>query len=435
MRFILLGMTLWPLLLAAQSLTIGERVFQADAFVEAIGVNTHFAFAGGKNKVWEDFEPLAASLHELGIRYVRGNVRLGKKLDTVNKLYTRYGIRSDVVVFQRGIEPDEVVRRSGDWIDTFRQSVNPKAVIAFEGPNEYNDTRDKRPNWAKEEHRMQEAIFKKIRDCPEYNSCEIIAPSVWFRIHDDFVALAQTGIDAWCTRGCVHYYSGDGMPSQFRRHPKFDTGKSAPLTEVINDAQRVVPGKPIWVTETGYGYLPDARDGSSTISESSVAKYMPRLLTEWFRSGKVERIFIYSLVDDVKPYGLLRHDLSKRPAFYAVKNLLGLLADPGPKHPVRPFPCEIKGADETVHSLVLQKRSGQVDLLLWQEVPSWDRGAQQDLHPSPQTVTISFPRAASGEILVPGSAPQCGTPRDSFVGQDTISVAVQDDVVLVRINP
>ena len=435
MRNLFFCVALLPFLSVAQSVTIGEQVFPADAFVDAIGVNTHFAFAGGKNKVWEDFEPLAASVNELGIRYVRDNVRLGNKLDRFNRLYTQYGIRTDVVVFQRGIEPDEVVRRSAEWIETFRKTVDPKAVISFEGPNEYNDTRATRPNWAAEEYRMQEALFKKIRRYPEYDACEIIAPSVWYRIRDDFVALAKTGIDAWCTRGCAHYYSGPDIPSLFHRHPKFDTGKTSPLTDVITDAQRVAPGKPIWVTETGYGYLPDARDGSSWISESSVAKYLPRLLTEWFRSGQVDRLFIYSLVDDVKPYGLLRNNLSKRPAFFAVKNLLGVLADPGPKSPVRPFPCQIKGGHETVHSLVLQKRSGQVDLLLWQEVPSWDRAAKKDLTPPAQTVTITFPRPVSGVILVPGSAPQRGSPRSAFVAQTTLSVAIPDEILLVRINP
>ena len=125
MRNLFICVALLPYLSVAQSVTRGVQVFPADAFVDAIGVNTHFAFAGRKNKVWEDFEPLAASVHELGIRYVRDNVRLGNKLDRFNRLYTRYGIRTDVVVFQRGIEPDEVVRRSVEWIETFRKTVDP----------------------------------------------------------------------------------------------------------------------------------------------------------------------------------------------------------------------------------------------------------------------------------------------------------------------
>lgn len=115
---------LLPFLSAAQPVTTGVQVFPVDAFGDAIHVNTHFAWAGGKNKVWEDLKSLAESMHELGIRYVR----LGNKLDCVNALYSRYGIRTNVVRLQRGIEPDEVGRRSEEWIETFRKTVYPKAV-------------------------------------------------------------------------------------------------------------------------------------------------------------------------------------------------------------------------------------------------------------------------------------------------------------------
>lgn len=416
--------------------SIGEQVFPADAFVDAIGVNTHFGFAGGKNEVWaKKFEPLSASIHELGLRYIRGNARLGQKLDRYNQLYKKYGIRTDVTIFQRGLEPDEVIRRSAEWIEALRKTVDPRAVLSFEGANEYNDTREERPEWAAEVCRMQEALFRRIRACPEYADREIIAPSVWYRIHDDYVKLAGTGIARWATRSCAHYYSGGRVPTVFQRHRKFDTGKLAPLTDVISDTRTVVPDRPMWVTETGYGYMPDARDGSVTMSEESVGKYMPRLLAEWFRTGEVERIFIYSLVDDNKPYGLLRPDLSRRPAFHAVKHLLALLADPGPRSEVRPFPCTVEDGSETLHSLVLQKRGGEIDLLLWQDVSSWDLEAKKELNPPAQKVKLTFPRPVSGDIVRPGRAQQAGVPEGAFASRTEISVDVPDEIVVVRIKP
>jgi hypothetical protein len=161
---------------------------------------------------------------------------------------------------------------------------------------------------------------------------------------------------------------------------------------------------------------------------------MPRLLAEWFRSGVVERIFIYSLVDDVKPYGLVRNNLEKRPAFFAVKHLLSALADPGEPFFPKAFPCTLSGGTADIHSLVLGKRNGEIDLLLWQEVPSWNIETKQELKPEPVRITVTFPRAVSGDIVIPGQKPEPGRPGGSFIAQNKIDISVPDEILIIRIK-
>jgi hypothetical protein len=432
-NFVVLFLSIQTVLCAAN---LGEKVFSSDAFVDAIGVNTHFSYSGGKNDVWDkQYAALGALVHESGMRSIRDNVRQGTKYDRINSLYEKYGIRINAIAFQKNASFEEVVNKLTDqWIETFRKNINPKAVLSFEGPNEYNDTRLQNPQWAQKAVRMQQALFTKVRSCNEYAACEIIAPSVWYRIHDDFTALSKTRIAEFSTRGCTHYYTGGKMPTQFKRHAKFDAGTWCSLDEVIADATAMVPGKPMWVTETGYGYLTDARDGSTPISEVSVGKYLPRLLTEWFRSGVVERIYIYSLVDDAKPYGLVRRNLEKRPAFFAVKHLLSALADPGKPFTPNAFPCTLTGGTADIHSLVLEKRNGETDLLLWQEVPSWNIDTMQELKPKPVRITLTFPRPVSGDIVIPGQKPEPGMPGNAFIEQSKIDVSVPDEILIVRLK-
>jgi hypothetical protein len=146
---------------------------------------------------------------------------------------------------------------------------------------------------------------------------------------------------------------------------------------------------PMAATETGY---PTARDFTP---EALVAKYLPRLYAEFFRLG-IKRTFVYQLLDffddpkNLDPeasFGLLRHDLSERPAFATVAALARLLAEPrGPGGAVPPdFALTLRlhgqgafGDPSHVHHLLLSRRDGTLLLLLWNEVSG------EDLSPKPR---------------------------------------------------
>jgi hypothetical protein len=86
---------------------------------------------------------------------------------------------------------------------------------------------------------------------------------------------------------------------------------------------------PSEITETGYIASP-ATTTPFTLPENVEASYTPRTLLLAYKHG-FEKSFLYELIDEVSSpgYGLLNGDLSPKPAFTAVENLLSTLFDSG----------------------------------------------------------------------------------------------------------
>ena len=88
--------------------------------------------------------------------------------------------------------------------------------------------------------------------------------------------------------------------------------------------------KPLIVTETGYftGVAPQS------IDELTHAKYVPRIFAEYFRHG-ISKTFVYEFVDEgtdggmENSFGLVRADLTPKPAYTALQSMIGLLQDSG----------------------------------------------------------------------------------------------------------
>ena len=83
-------------------------------------------------------------------------------------------------------------------------------------------------------------------------------------------------------------------------------------------------------TNTTNGHLP--------VPEDVAGVYTPRVLLDHYLRGE-KRVYTYELVDEFDDpgltdpeahFGLLHRDFTPKPAFSAMKNLLGLLNDPGP---------------------------------------------------------------------------------------------------------
>ena len=164
--------------------------------------------------------------------------------------------------------------------------------------------------------------------------------------------------------------------------------------------QRVISGdKPVWITETGYHNALAVEGGHRPTSEAAEAVYLPRLFLTTFAAG-VPRTFDYELVDSFdrgdadaeSEFGLLRYDFTPRPAYAALKQLLGLLgsvqdgADPEqPAEPFEPQPLAlaVETPAETARSLLLQRHDGRYVLAVWNEVKVWDQDAVEPIDVKP----------------------------------------------------
>ena len=170
------------------------------------------------------------------------------------------------------------------------------------------------------------------------------------------------------------------------------------------------------------------------------AKYSLRSLLAYFSLG-VQRVYLYELINEEpdlvgevsRHRGLLRADGSRKPAFGALANLLALLADPGGPLQASALSYALQGEIADVQQLLLQKRDGSFQLLLWQEVASWDQAAQQPLVVPDVSVTLVLESAAQTiDVFRPLAS---SVSEASHVSTAQVLVSVPDHPIVVSIVP
>jgi hypothetical protein len=103
-------------------------------------------------------------------------------------------------------------------------------------------------------------------------------------------------------------------------------------------------------------------------------------------------------------FGLLRHDGSPRPAFTAVKNLMGMVGTQGPSKPAA-LSYSIAGDTSDVRQLVIQKGDGTHLVVLWRTASMWVRESRQRIPVTSRRLTVSLPGVTSAEVGNPITGP------------------------------
>ncbi|WOO40292.1 hypothetical protein [Rubellicoccus peritrichatus] len=122
---------------------------------------------------------------------------------------------------------------------------------------------------------------------------------------------------------CVHFYAGHNAPetSQVDGNSRILTEQTFPenMRELSEWRDRYGPGKPIWMTETGFDST-----GPFGTNETIQAARLPRQVMLALAYG-VERVFVYREAGDTPSRhaaaGLLRNDSSKKPSWYTFGTL------------------------------------------------------------------------------------------------------------------
>jgi len=319
---------------------------------------------------------------------------------------------------------------SCDWltrspVSTLLKYLNIEYVDGFEGMNEYDwEYPQFTPNcvtsstWAGEDAAFQQAIYSDIKSNPQTSSLPVVGPS--FGTSAGMAAMGN--VSQYEDFGTQHSYP-------FGSYPSANIASNEARLSHINGS------KPYVATETGYYTTPDGQTG---ISEEAYGKYMSRLFFEYFNAG-ILRTYAYELIDDpTQPgpfahFGLLRSDGSSKPGFTAIANEIAILQDPGP--PIKPgsLTYSLGGIPSTLHHTLLQKRNGSFDLVLWQEVPSYNLTHELDINPLPLSVQLTLCcQAASVTFYDPvhGSSPVA-----SITNVKEVTVPVPDRAVIVEIKP
>jgi len=231
--------------------------------------------------------------------------------------------------------------------------------------------------------------------------------------------------------------AGVGDLSQLLDYGNFERFRNTDLPGDALDnekasARSVCGSRPLFVTECGYSTL---AGHARSVSEEAAARYLPRLLLSHFAQG-IERTYLDDLREGRAPsgptsaQGLIRYDGRRKPAFFALKHLLGRVLDAGAAFETTPFEVAISTSADTLRTVLLQRRDGTTLLLLWNEVASFDASLGGTLTPEPIAVTVELPAATPYALF----RPLLGEAATEEGLSQRIELAVPDDVLILELS-
>ena len=156
-----------------------------------------------------------------------------------------------------------------------------------------------------------------------------------------------------------------------------------------------------------------------------------------FKNG-FQETFFYQLLDEPSSppgFGLLRSDMSQKPAFTALSNLLKLLSDQGGTFTPGSLPYSIAGADSNVDHLLLQKSDGTYWLILWLEEPSWDPVIAAPIAVNPENIGINLANGFAATTDYQFDSNGNITSFNQPMNGSSTSLTVTDQISVVKIVP
>jgi hypothetical protein len=388
--------------------TLRTRSLSADAFVDSIGVVVHLQYT---DTAYARQAELVARMRELGI----GHVREGMP-DQDGPLVQGLAALRDAgfhatLVGEVDRDPDAAVAES--------IAVMGGAIDAFEAPTELDNSGD--PSWPPKLRDYMTALAAAVhRRAPQV---PLIGPSFIDPGSRNRLPRSLSGL----FNG--HPYSG-GLPPE------------PALAQALLERRITAPHRGVVFTETGYHNALQASVGQAPVTEAAAAVYLPRLLMTAFGAG-VRRTFIYELVDE-KPdagltdpeqhFGLLRNDLSPKPAFTAVQTMIRAIREPaGPASSARlDWRFDGNGGDG-VEAVTLRRRDGSHVIALWRPVSVWDIDARGAIDPGDLGVRLRFGGPGTRDLTVwrPSVSAQPVLRQDRA---RRLGLSLEGDLVLVSVR-
>jgi hypothetical protein len=342
------------------------RVSWADAFVNSVGVDTHFNY--GQSAYRSKYQAIREALIESGIRHVRDGSFAYSDPQALASL-GESGITHSVE-FPVNVTAEQIT----STLQAFGSNVD-----FVEPQNEYDESDGSDPHWPSEIVSEQKLLFSTVKSNPAFASIAVLGPSFG---HPRDAAMVGP-LDAYEDAGNEHDYTCNSNPG---------TMNSTGIGSITTLLRAATNAKPIWTTEVGYA--DNASGWACALPDSTIAKYDPRVIAERWLSGE-PRTYFYQFADtfpdlNYDSMGLVTEDGSPKAQYDAIQSLLSLLRDPGSSFTPKPLDYTIGGNTTNLKQVLLQKRDGSYYLLLWLEVPSWNTSTNSVLRIPPQNVTLSL---------------------------------------------
>jgi hypothetical protein len=295
---------------------------------------------------------------------------------------------------------DTIVRRYAD------------SVVAIEGTNEY-DHPTISPNaiqpWDDSLREYMQEVGYVWRANGLGPDVPLLAPS--FGTDAGPAALGDVG-QYGCDRRNAHAYSGNKV----YRAAWFDAEKEH-LAPVVPTTAKT------WVTEYGSTITQPPPTAWNAINERDQGVINVKQYLTLLDDPDFERAYVYSLFDSVGGIGMLRNDLSPRPAYTAFQRLLGL-ADTAPGGAAPPeLQMNLTGAPADLKSEVFWRADGKYIVAFWREA---------SLGVAPVTMSVQFPDKTSlvSYDLFTG-AEEC--PKDDQEPGFNWTFVIGDDPIILKV--
>jgi chitodextrinase len=424
------------ILLGARSAAAPEPARGADEFVESIGFATHWGYPD--TPYGYAYESVKRLLGESGVSHVRDGYH-----ERLKDLYRTYGITATLICGPGQGSMEAILGTIKD---------NLALIDMIEGPNEV----DIFPTSANYQGKtfpggpiaFQNDLYAAIKGDPATRHLGVIAPST-ARMDSNLKLAPLRSLDYTV----MHSYAGGGPPES--------SLEGGYVSNMLNAGRILGAGavlKPIVVTESGYHTALESGGGviagvQPGVSETAQAKYLPRHFAAYFNAG-IPRTVVYEFINEFTneatnaeaSFGILRRDLTPKPAYHALRNLIGLLgearwraaAQRWERKPFRPRALDFTldsppDARKNLRHTLLQKSDGDFYLLLWQEIASFDTRNRRDIANPDAPVTLSLRTSIRRAAVyrVGGSA----QPVQRWTNPKTLTLKVPDEVLVVRLTP
>ena len=381
-------------------------------------MNTHLNYF---DRIYGNFPLVERELKSIGVLHLRDGIHL-QNADYNAVLYGRWiqlgklGIRFDAV-----LDPRSNLGPLNSALLDKADTLAGHTIESFEGPNEMDISNES--DWPSVDRSYQSGIFTSVRSMKDSSSIKIIGPSLAQASNSARVGNISSLMDA----GNLHPYPAGKMPSVV-------------FPEQIMLERIMCGDKPIVFTESGYHNAINEVNDQPGVSESAAAKYIPRLFLEDFSHG-IPRTYLYEFMDEAPDpgltdpqmhWGLIRADGSEKPAFFALKNLIEELKDSSEPTSLKQLAWALNSGDTKIHHLLLEKSNGTFDLVLWQEVSSYDLTRHTDIHNPTVAAMLTLGQQAR-RITLYQPVTQAGALR-TFNHVRSVPLEIPDHPLVVEIS-
>lgn len=391
----------------------------AAGFRDSIGVNTHVGYT---DTAYGNWSGVVSALQQLGVTHVRDLL-----IDNGVSGYMQQWTSNVQAAAADGIHFDFVMPEPGAQLGSVSDLVSMlagplrTAVESVEDPNEY-DLVDSSPSWATTLSAYDQGVATAVRSTPALSGVPVVGPSLVNS--GSYQALGNQS--QYLDEGNIHPYQA-GMPSL-----------SFIQQAVANEAAVAGSNKTV-VTEFGDSNALGSVGGYPPVSQKAAAIYILRTYLLDYMAG-IPRSYVYELLNEHSDpgltstennFGLLNSDLTPKPAYTALKNLLQTVGHPAAPASLTPISLAISSRASSLRYLLLQTDATHYQLVLWNDVSVWNSVTRQDVTVSPVAATISAPQVtAAGQVRPLVSGASSGV----TVRSGSMSVSVQADPVILSLT-